>query len=195
MDARGTTASEVTIQNGRFTVGRAQPRPAPQPLHARRSISRPHGRARASSTTTTTSSCSASGRATTRRSKARLDRRRAGRPHGARQGRAGGRVHHLDGRLEPGAVRREAAADAGRARRRAAEPPGAGVPGVHRPGGHQHARQGVLHLEGRRGQRRRRDRGQRAVDGGAQRAARRADLRRPEARHRRRAWPTRRASA
>ena len=41
---------------------------------------------------------------------------------GAREDGARRRVHHGDGRLEPGAVRREAPADAGRARRRGARP-------------------------------------------------------------------------
>ena len=65
MDARGTTATEVTIQNGRITaVGPTRQRL--EPVHARRSTCAAAPPCRGSSTTTTTSSCWASAPATTR---------------------------------------------------------------------------------------------------------------------------------
>ena len=182
MDARGTTASELVIQNGRITSvgpsrGRLSPCTRTVNLGGRTAVP-------GSSTTTTTSCCWASGRAITRRSKAWGPSGRPGGAHRSRQGRARRRVRDVDGRVEPGAVHREAAADAGGAGCGAAQPSGTHLPGVHGTGGHQHARQGVLCLEGCGRQRHGRHRRQCALAGGAERAARRPDPGRPPARDR-----------
>ena len=117
MDARGTTASELVIQNGRITsVGPSRGRLSP----CTRTINL-GGRTAVPGLIDNHNHIVLLGirpglsHAARRRG---VDRRRAGGAHGARQGRARRRVHHVDGRVEPGAVRREAAADAGRARRR-----------------------------------------------------------------------------
>ena len=98
------------------------------------------------------------------------------------QDRARRRVHHRHGRLEPGAIRREAAADAGRARRGRARPSGPRVPGVHRSGRHQYTRESVLDRERRGRERRGPDWRQRPLAGGAQCVARRSDAGRSQTR-------------
>ncbi len=67
---------------------------------------------------------------------------------------------------------------------RRAQPSGAHLPGVHGTGGHQHARQDVLRLEGCGRQRHWRHRRQCALAGRVERAARRPDAGRPPARDR-----------
>ena len=108
-----------------------------------------------------------------------LDRRRAGGASRAREECSGRRLHHQPGRLEPEAIRGEAAADAGRARRGGAEPSRADLSERRQPradrscrGLRQQPREDVLRGQGRPGHAGRRRRERRAVRRGDRRVAR-----------------------
>ena len=183
MDGRGSTATEVTIQDGRFTAvgprGNQRLSPCTREINLR-------GRTVVPGLIDNHNHIVLLGIRPGYHTPLEgdgVDRRGAGGAQGTSEGCPRRRVHHVDGRMESGAVHREAAPDAGRARCRYVRSPCPRLSSVHRTGGHEYKGQGVPREQGCRRQRHGADRRECAVARGAQCAARRTDLRRQEARH------------
>ena len=112
MDARGSTVNEVTIQDGRFAA--VGPRSGQRLSPCTREINL-RGRTVVPGLIDNHNHIVLLGNRPgyhTPLEIGDLDRRRAGDDQGAREERSRRAVHHLDGRMEPVAVRREASADA-----------------------------------------------------------------------------------
>ncbi len=170
--------------------GSAAPRSEAEPVHQDDQPGRPHrgaGADRQSQPHRAAGSASRPRRAPGNRE---LHRPSAGGDQGSRRECARRRIHHRHGRLESRAVRRKAPAYARRARRRRFQSSRDRISGFHRPGRDQLSRPRVFHFQGSRGQRHRRDRGQRSVARRLERAARGRRPSRIRSAAPRTRWPT-----
>ena len=173
MDARNSVLSSVTIQNGRFDFsgGKLSPCTKTINLHGRTAVPglidnhnhivllgiRP-------------------GYDTRLETAASIKDVQAAIAARAKAG-SGWEIHHRHGRMESGAVRRKAPADARGAGRGSAGSSGAVIPSLHRSCGHQHLGQSILRGEGNRGERGGRHCRERTIARGIKRSALHPDLR------------------
>ena len=143
MDASNTVARTVVDQQ-RPVRHRRRCRPGPWTQHARHRPQGPHGRARPHRGPRPHRQPGQPSRLSHDSREHDVDPGDSGGAGRAAQGRAGGAVDHVDGRLAPEPVGRASASDAEGARRGRARSPGAALRAVHRSVRHQQPRQGVL---------------------------------------------------